>query len=456
MPGVSILNIAKDALLSHQTAVNLTGNNIANVDTSGYSRQRPIFGMQGQTVKMLGAERIYDKFIGAQITDQTQNLGYSESRREQLGRIEMIFNEADGGGINELMDKFWNGWEDLAMNPSGNVERQALVASAQNLATMFSSYSNDLLSVQNDANIQIQDLLRQANGCTADIADLNDKIAAAEIGGGEVNNLLDERDQRLKELSGLVDFKYIKDSQGAVNIFLSNGLPLVEGNTTRELDVKPRGDGSSFYDIIYRDNPDETINNVVNGGKIGGLLEIRDTTAKDYMDQLNALATSIINEVNAQHELGFDINGNLGGAFFKPVTDPAAAARNMQVSDDIIADSGGIAASATINEDGANAGTIGAFRDRPFDIGTATDITCNNYWASFEGRIGQDVATANRNFDNHSNLVNQLTGRQEEISSVSIDEEMINLIKFQTGYEAAARLCSVADELLDTLFAMVQ
>jgi len=456
MSGISALNIAKNALLSHQTAVNLTGTNIANVNTPGYSRQRPIFGMQSQAVTISGIERIYDKFLGAQIADQTQSLGYSESRRDALGRIEMIFNEADGGGISELMDKFWNGWEDLALNPSGNVERQALVSSAQNLATMFNSYSDGLLSVQNDADTQIQDLVRQVNGYVADIANFNDKIAEAETGGGDVNNLLDNRAELLKELAGIVDINYIKDSQGAINIFLSNGLSLVEGNHVWELDVKPRGDGSSFSDITFKDNPDETINNVVKGGKLAGFLEIRDTTAKGYMDQLNALATSIIEEVNAQHEQGFDINRNLGGAFFKPTTEPATAAGDMRVSDDIIADPGGIAASVTVNDDGGNAGIIGAFRDRPFDIGTDTDTAYNNYWASFEGRLGQDVANADRNLDNHTNLLNQLIIRQEQISGVLIDEEMMNLIKFQTGYEAAARLCSVADELIDTLFAMVQ
>ncbi len=451
MAGINVFNIAKGALLSHQAAVNITGTNIANVSTAGYSRQVPVFGMQGQAVALLDTERIYDKFLGAQINDETQSLGYSESRSEQLDRIEMIFNEADGGGISELMDEFWNAWEDLSMNPAGNTERQAVVSTAQSLSTLFSAYSDELLSVQDDADMQIQGLVEQANGYIADIADLNDKIAAVGVGGGDVNNLLDNRSELLNKLGEIVDFNYIKDSQDAINIFLSNGLPLVEGNHVWALDVIPKGDGSSFSDIIFENTPDETINTVVTGGALGGLLEIRDATVEAYMDQLNTLAAAIIEAVNAQHGQGYDIDGVPGGDFFEPAT----TAGDMGVSAAILADSDKIAASVTVDDDGGNAGNIGGFRDDAFAIGTDT-ATFNNYWASFQGRIGQDVASAGRDFDNHTNLLSQLVNRQGEISGVSIDEETMNLIKFQSGYEAAARLCNVADELLETLMNMVQ
>ena len=451
MSGISVLNIAKEALLSHQSAINLTGTNVANVDTPGYSRQRPIFGMQGQSVEILDIERVYDKFLGTQITNQTQDLGYSESRRDQLDLVEMVFNEADGGGISELMDKFWNGWDDLALNPSGMAERRTLVSNAQSLATMFNSYSDELVFLQNDADAKIQDLVRQANGYVVDIADLNEKIAHTETTGGDVNGLMDSRAERLKELSEIVDFNYITDSQGAINVFLSNGAPLVEGNHVWALDVKPGASGSSFSDIIFEDNPDETINTVVKGGALGGLLEIRDITIQGYMDQLDALATAIITAVNEQHEQGFDINGNIGGAFFEPAT----TAGDMRVSDDIMADPGKIAAAATVNDDGDNAGSIGTLQDREFVIGIDT-ASFNGYWASFQGRMGQDVVDASRDVDNQSNFLDQLNSRREAVSGVSIDEEMMNLIKFQTGYEAAARLVSVAGELMDTLLEMVQ
>ena len=451
MASINAFNIAKGALLSHQAAINVTGTNIANVSTSGYSRQVPVFGMQGEAVTLLDTERIYDKFLGAQINDQTQSLGYSESRSEQLDRIEMILNEADGGGISELMDEFWNAWEDLSMNPAGNTERQTVVSTAQSLSTLFNAYSDELLSVQDDADMQIQGLVEQANGYIADIADLNDKIAAVGVGGGDVNNLLDNRSELLNKLGEIVDFNYIKDSQDAINIFLSNGLPLVEGNHVWALDVIPKGDGSSFSDIIFEDTPDETINTVVKGGALGGLLEIRDATVEAYMDQLNTLAAAIIEAVNAQHGQGVDIDGVPGGDFFEPAT----TAGDMGVSAAILADSDKIAASVTVDDDGGNAGNIGGFRDDAFAIGTDT-ATFNNYWASFQGRIGQDVASASRDFDNHTNLLSQLVSRQGEISGVSIDEETMNLIKFQSGYEAAARLCNVADELLETLMNMVQ
>jgi len=138
MSGISILNVAKDALLSHQTAINLTGANVANVDTPGYSRQRPIFQSVGSVdiatgqiqigVEIEQIQRMYDQFLEVQINEQMHGFGYDETRKEELEKIEIIFNETQGGGINELLSEFWNAWGDLSENPSGQAERVALVS----------------------------------------------------------------------------------------------------------------------------------------------------------------------------------------------------------------------------------------------------------------------------------------------------------------------------------------
>ena len=455
MSGIDVLNIAKNALLSHQAAINLTGTNIANVNTPGYTRQRPVFSASSsQSVEIANIERIYDRFLGAQINEQMHNLGYSEAKKEELGRIEMIFNEADGVGISELLNKFWSAWEDLSANPSGQAERQALVSVSQSLTSMFRSYSGELLSVQDDANTQIQGLAHQVNGYLSDIADINSKITRTKSDDIGLNTLKDKRAELLSGLAEIVDFHYFEDSDGAINIFLSNGMPLVEGNQTWELDVVTGNHSNpSFYDIVFKDDPDkETINNVITGGKLAGLLEVRDTMSEGYMDTLDNLAAALVLKINTQHRLGYDTNQNLGGDFFDAAK---TKAKDMEVSADIIADVNKIAASETVNGDGGNAVSISAIKDELTMNGGKS--TFSAYYSSFlVGRIGQDVADANRNFDHHTNLMSHLTNRREEISGVSIDEEMINLARYQTGYEAAAKFFNAADELMDTLMNLMR
>jgi len=465
MSGLDALNIAKDSLLTHQAAINLTGTNIANSNTAGYSRQRAEFSTLVQSVEIAGMQRIYDQFLGVQINEQSNDLGDSEAKKDALGRIEMIFNETDGGGINELMNKFWGAWEDLSANPSGQAERQTLVSVSQSLASMFRSYSDDLRSVQDDANTRIPVLVNQINDYASDIADINARILQAGTEDTDepgLNSLRDKRAKLLSELAEIVDFHSVKDEKDAISVFLSNGLPLVEGDQTWELDVKPDNidPDPSFYNIFFKDDTDNVINTSIKKGKLAVFLEVRDTTVSNadetgYMDKLDALAAAIVEKVNDQHKLGYDMNQNLGKDFFVFDIDPEVEeARYMRVNSDILADINKIAASETVNGDGGNAVSMNAIKDTL----TMDDekSTFSSYYSSLVAQVGQDVAYVNRSVDHHTNLMSQLTNRKEEISGVSIDEEMMNLIRYQTGYNASARLFGTAQELADTLMSLVK
>lgn len=468
MSGLDALNIAKDSLLAHQTAINIIGTNIANTNTPGYSRQRAAFSTLVQSVEIAGIQRIYDQFLGVQINEQANALGDSEAKKDALGRIEMTFNETGGGGINELMNKFWGAWENLSANPSGQAERQTLVSVSQSLASMFRSYSDDLHSAQDDANTRIPVLVNQINDYASDIADINARILQAGTENTDepgLNSLRDKRANLLSELAEIVDFHSVKDEKDSISVFLSNGLPLVEGEQTWELDVVTETHPSdpSFYDVVFKDAADKVINTSIKKGKLAVFLEVRDTTAVRYRDRLDDLAATLVEKVNDQHKLGYDMNQNLGEDFFvfdsdppadPPWDPPVSEAGYMRVSSLILSDINKIAASETVNGDGGNAVNMNAIKDAL----TMDDdkSTFSSYYSSLVAQIGQDVAYVNRNFDHQTNLMSQLTNRKEGISGVSIDEEMMNLIRYQTGYNASARLFGAAQELVDTLMALVK
>jgi len=457
MSGIDALNIAKDSLLAHQTAINLTGTNIANANTAGYSRQRAVFSTLVPSVEISGIERIYDQFLGVQINEQANDLGDSEARKDALERIEMIFDETDGGGVNELLSEFWNAWEDLSLSPSGQAERQALVSVSESLSSAFRSYSDQLSSAQDDANAEIPLLVDQVNDYASQIADINARILQAGTENTDepgLNSLKDERATLLSGLAEIVDFNSITDSDDSVSVFLSNGMPLVEGGETWELDVVSENHASnpSFYDVVFKDNPDVVINSSITKGKLAASLEIRDTAIEGYMGSLDELATTLVEKVNAQHRQGYDMDQNLGEDFFVFDTGTEEAGY-MQVNADIIADINKIAASETVNGDGENAVTMNTIKDEL--TMSEGNSTISSYYSSLVARIGQDVADASDSVDHHTNLMTQLTNKKESISGVSIDEEMMNLIRYQTGYNASARLFTAAEELANTLMDMV-
>ncbi|NPV05736.1 MAG: flagellar hook-associated protein FlgK [Syntrophaceae bacterium] len=458
MSGIyQILNTAKEGLLAAQVGMAVTGANVTNAHTPGYVRQRAVMaatspgaaaGSDIQTgVEVTTIERLYNRFIELQMVEQSSQVGEASIRKETLDRIETIFNETDGGGLNELMNRFWSAWEDLSANPAGQVERTALANAADSLAGMFREYAGELYSIRADCNTQVAAAVGELNGYLADIASLNGKIIEGLSGGVNVNNLLDQRSALLKKAAGLIDIQYVEEAGGAVNVLTSDGRSLVQGIASWQLGVQVRSDG--YYDVVYADNPAAPINGTIGGGKLAGLIGMRDTAAKGYQDALDSLAGAMVDAVNTLHASGFDGYRNAGGTFFDPLG--ATGARDMRVSAAVLGDPNRIAASATVQADGDNARAIAGIRDSILMGGVAT---LGEFYASLVGQIGRDATEAARREAHETGVMTQMENAWEQTSGVSIDEEMMSLIKYQMSYQAAARLAKAADEILQSLLEM--
>jgi flagellar hook-associated protein 1 FlgK len=461
-----VLNTTREAILSHLTALNVTGNNVANVNTPGYSRLRATFGSvgvidasqeQGQFgVKITSIERLYDKYLEASMVRQEQEVGYNSAQLDVLNRVEGIFNESDGGGISELLSQFWGAWSELSANPTGITERDNLVSISQSLASMFSQKANELINVQSDTNTLISDTVTELNNDLDTMADLNNKIAQIEISGGNAASLRDERAELLQKISQIIDINYYEEADSSLNIFISNGRSLVEGINVWKLDVENNPVNSNYYDIVFEDTPTVAINDRLQGGKLAGLLDVRDKIYvwdasagqyRGYLSDLNNMAAAIINSVNTQHSSGYDLDGNVGGSYFSTTS---TLAKDMQVDSAIAADVRKIAASATVNRDGQNASLMNAIKDNSTLMAGGT-ATIDNYYQTLVARVGNDVASSQRGLDQQTYVLNQIESQWEAVSGVSIDEEMLNMIKYQAGYNAAARLIGTLNEMMDTL-----
>ncbi len=457
----SLLFTARDALTSSQMAIDITGGNIANVNTPGYSRQRTdlkavggvnVSGTSAQIgVAVSRIERIYDRFIESQIIDQQQNTGYSDTLLQGLQNIEVMIDDTQGGGISEQLSKFWSSWEDLSKNPGGIVERSALVSTAENLTASLASYKRNLDTIRTDMSRSIEDTVTQINGKVNELKDLNTRIIETAGDKGDKNDLLDKRTQALKELAALINITQFENANGTVNVYLSNGEPLLQGTKQQTLSVRTNADGGS--DIYASSLTGETVNRAVSRGKLGALIELQRSIIPEYQNDIETFTQSLADRVNELHRDGFDAYNNTGIDFFE-IPDGSNGAGTIRVNSAIAADVNRIAVSTSVNGNGDNASVIASVQNELLmNSGTST---LSSFLATTVGQIGQQVSTAKTNSDRQAVIANHLDNQRESVSGVSIDEEMIRLIKYQMGYNAAGKLASVVDEMLDTLMGLVK
>ena len=456
---LGLLDIGRGALLAHQNAISITGHNIANVNTPGYSRQRvnlatslgltSASGQMGAGVRVSDIQRIYDQFLGSQINTESYNLGKWEAQKSSLERVEIIFDETTGFGLNQAMGDFWNAWQDLANNPEGHTERQVLVAKSEIMAEAFNKISSDLNQQQNDIDSSIEGAVIEINTIAGQISDLNIKISDIEKSGQSANDLRDERDLLLKELSSMIDISSFEGDDGQVTVLVGNGRPLVQPPYSLSLSTVTNASGHEDVVWVDRDGNSVDITNDISGGKLKGWLEVRDVKIEDYKTRLDDLASSIITEVNNLHTAGFDLNGAAGGAFFT-----GTSASDIAVDTNIINDVNLIAASGT-GAPGDNSNSIAIVNLQNGLLMSGGTATYDDFYNSLVSDVGIDAQSAQMNYDHQTAMASSLDNYRESISGVSLDEEMVNLVKFQHAYDAAAKLISAVDEMMNTVMNMV-
>jgi flagellar hook-associated protein 1 FlgK len=457
MPNIyGMLGVAKSALLTQQKAIDITGNNIANVNTPGYSRQRLLI-QQNSPVRVDGQtmstgvsanpqiQRFYNQFLSAQLIGENQNLGRWEAQQSALEKAELMLDESNGYGLSSAINDYFNAWQDLSNSPSGVAERTSLLSSAQYLAESFSQVNGSLNQLKEDIDAHVDAIVTSINDIADRIAALNLKVTQVEVTGHNANDFRDERDQLVFELSQMIDINSFEDGDGHVTVMVGNGKPLVEGSSTWNLTTAH----NAGVQDVYWESSNGALTNItsqVSGGELKGWIEARDVVIDDYLTQVDTLASAIRTGVNAQHALGIDLNGAAGVQFFT-----GTSASNMAVNSAIVADSDLIAAALAGEGLPAGNGNAIAIANLQSAATMTGGSTFNEYYNSLVGKVGADVQTAHFNFDHQTTMVQNLENYRQEVSGVSLDEEMVNLIKFQHAYNAAARLITQADEMLETL-----
>ena len=323
---------------------------------------------------------------------------------------------------------------------------------AQNLATSFNRAARQLEETQSSVNRSIEDAVNKVNILAGNVATLNQEIIVAEGGGTEASGLRDQRQEYIKELSSLIDVHYYEAEDGAFYVSVAGGHSLVSGNTSQPLSAVPLGIQGHFE--VRADN----ITNLISGGEVAGFIEIRDQKIPTYLGDLDTLANTIITQVNTQHALGTDLLGNAGGNFFNPTPAPpaplvlpAGAARNFSVNVALVADARLVAGQSGEAGDNANALALAGLAAVKTLNGGAE--TFAEGFASLQFRVGTDTQGAKRTLDPQSAVLTQLQNQRDSVSGVSLDEEALDLVRFQRAYQAATKFISTIDQLTGDIIA---
>ena len=446
------MDIAVQALQAEQGALSVTSNNISNVNTPGYSRQvavfdeAPTFQQGSETigggVTLQQFQSVRDQLLQLRLYEETQQQGNSQTQLNSLNQIEGIFSDPTQG-VGGALSAFFNSLNQLSTNPTDSSARQQVLTAANNLANSFHQAVSSLGTIQSGLDQSVPQTVDQINRLTSQIATLNGQVAQDQGLGQDPGTTQDQRDELIRQLSSLVNVSVTQTEHG-LTLTTANGVPLVVAGQSFALQSGTGSTGSQ--DVFSAQGQD--ITSQIQGGKLGGTLQVRDQAIPQLLSQLNDLASQFATAFNTQHQAGFDLSGNAGQNFFTPLASATNAAANFGVA---ITDPSLIAASS----DGS-AGSNGnltpliALSNQQLPSGS----TPVGMYSNLVLQVGNLGANAQSDV-NASNLsVQQITDQRSAVSGVSVDEESTNMINYQRAYEAAARVVTTVDEMTQTVLAM--
>ncbi|RME20658.1 MAG: flagellar hook-associated protein FlgK, partial [Candidatus Zixiibacteriota bacterium] len=343
MPGLfQSLEIGRRALMTYQANLQTIGHNIANVNTPGFTRQRVrltstfpesnAIGQFGTGVTVADVRQVRDIFLGRQYREANKSLGNWTYRSKTLQQIESLFNEPGDNTLGTALNRFWDAWSDLSTNPDAT-NRRAVLNRANEMINHFKQLATQLDDLYTAVDKDLDTMSKDINSLTSVIAQLNNQIAAQELGGKTANDLRDKRDLMIDQLSNLIDVRTIEHSNGTVTV-LMGAMMLVDGSDAFEIsaDVKLES-GVQKRSLTWQGTDVELANN---NGQLAGLLETRDKIIPAYREKLNELAKAVVTQVNALHRAGYGLDNTTGIDFFDPNFQDAANLRiNTEITDDI-------------------------------------------------------------------------------------------------------------------------
>lgn len=447
-----LLDVAGRSLLTYQKALNVTSHNISNSNNPNYSKQRVTFNSIpseysygfgiGSGVELGNVLRIRDRLTDKQIVQYNQDYNYNKEFSETIGQIEQLYSEPSELGLSNLLNNFFNSWDELASDPESTPLRNEVINAAQKVSTKMSNVYEGYQTVKNDVKSEAKETVNTINVLIDDIYNLNKEIYSATAVGRTANDLLDKRAAKISELSEYVNITVNYDEDNVANV--SMGGSFAVDRTHREQYILAEEDGK------LRIKPDEESGHItVTSGKIAALNDTFSKTIPKHLESLDKIAQTLMDQTNSVHSQGYTLHEPplTGIDFFSEYKHG-----QLSINEDILADSKYIAVSADQKSgNGDIALSLAALKDSEAIDGS----TIGGFYSDLVSDMANSKVKHEQATESNGLVLEQLELTKAQYSGVSTDEEMVNVIKFQRSYNASAKLIQVADDLFQTLIGMV-
>lgn len=446
------LSLATGALAAEQGALTETANNVANVNTPGYSRKEPQFAENppvvlgpltfGTGVSLENTAGIRDPILQLRIQQETGSQGELSAFVNSMQQVQAQFNN-QGNDIGTQLSALFSSVNQLSTNPASIPLRQTVLTAASNLASTIRTTASNLAAQQSNLDLSVTQAVSQVNTLTQQIAKVNGQIAALQNLNQDASTFIDQRDTLINQLSSLIDVSQIQTESG-ITLTTSNGTVLVAGIQAFSLTTQPDASGHAH---IFSQGNDITAQ--LNSGQLGGLIEVRDQKIPALLSSLDTLAAGISDSFNAANAAGFDLNGNAGGNIFVP---PPASGQGTAATMAVAITDPTLIAASSDGSAGSN-GNLANFSAIQSQNITGGE-TPSNFYANLIFTVGNDVSNASAEQQASQAVLQQLQDQRGSISGVSLDEEAANMVQYQRAYDAAAQVATAVNQMLQTVINM--
>src|SRR5579872_209912 len=454
------MSIATGALAAEQGALDATTNNVANVNTPGYSRLEPVLVESnpvvigsvtyGTGVSLEKLQSLRDPILQLRIQEETQDQGRLNAFVTAMQQTQTQFN-SNSGDIGTEISNFFSSLDQLSTDPTNLSLRQNVLTAAGNMATAFNNTANNLNAQSSNLNLSVVQDVQQVNTLTSQIAALNNQISSLENVNQDASALVDQRDVLIGQLSNLIDVSAIQ-SDNSLTLTTSNGTALVVGGQSYALSTGVNSE--SRMDDIYSQGND--ITSQLTSGDLAGLVQARDQTLPGLLSNLDTLAAGLSNALNAANQSGYDLNTNpdgtlqQGGDLF--VTPPASGQGTASLMALAVSDPNAIAASSDDSASGSN-GNVAALSGVQSQT-IAGGQTPTDYYSNIVYSVGTDVSNGSSELSASQAILTQLQDQRGSISGVSLNEEASNMVEYQRAFDAAAQMVTTINDMLYTVINM--
>jgi len=450
-----ILSTGRSSLLAHQAAITVASTNTASADVEGYTKRDVHFAnLPGHSgVGIDSIRRRADEWIDRRLYLERSRLGAQSSQSQGLAALDLQLGDIDRG-IGTTFDRFFASLRALQTAPADRQLRSDLLAEAQSLVENFNVAASTVDREQQQADVRLQSVVTETNEILKEIAQLNASVRQSLVDGGEPSADLDRRDVLLSQLAEQVEITALDAHDGSITVLLGGGRALVQGGEAMELQTEPdpARNGLSQVYVVDGSGLRSDLTDEIGLGKIGGLIELRDGIIADTGERIDALAFDFAAAFNALHETGFGTDGGTGRSFFTPMATATDAASAISLAPGLIDNPEWFAASTTAAGSAGgndNALAMGALAEQ--NAASGNQRTFGQEYASIVAEIGS-AASRQRTRETQAQVqVDQLHALKESQTGVSIDEELIDITRFERAFQSASRIIRTVEEMFDTL-----